>query len=210
MRILRGALNGLMACDEDWTQDTPGVPDSSEANDLFGQALASGDFNGDNYDDLAIGAMGEGIGNAQQAGAVTVLYGSASGLTASGSQQWHQDSPGVPGGSETGDLFGYSLATGDFNGDGYADLAIGAPGEAIGDIPAAGSVRILYGSSSGLTATGADDFHQDIAGIPDESEPDDEFGVALAAGDFDNDSYDDLAIGAPGRVFWASRRVRER
>jgi hypothetical protein len=198
VRILRGSLSGLTANDEDWTQDTPGVPDSSENGDAFGHALAGGDFNGDNYDDLAIGAMGEGFGSAQRAGAVTVLFGSVSGLTASGSQQWHQDSPGVPGGSEIGDMFGYSLAAGDFNGDGYADLAIGSPGEAIGDIPAAGSVRILYGSGSGLTATGANDFHQDIAGIPDESEPDDEFGVALAAGDFDNDSYDDLAVGAPG------------
>lgn len=128
-------------------QDSPGVPDSAEADDAFGHALVAGDFDGDGYEDLAIGAMGEGFGSAPRAGAVTVLFGSDSGLTASGSQQWHQDSPGVPGGSEPDDNFGEAVAAGDFNRDGCSDLAVGVPGEALGPRLAAGSVRILRGSA---------------------------------------------------------------
>ena len=42
---------------------------------------------------------------------------------------------------------------GDFNGDGFDDLAIGVPGETLGSISAAGAVEVIYGSSSGLSAT---------------------------------------------------------
>jgi FG-GAP repeat len=83
------------------------------------------DFNGDGAADLAIGAPGENSAS----GVVHVLYGSGTGLTATGSQLWSQDSPGIAGGAEAGDIFGFALAAGDFNGDSRADLAIGAPGE---------------------------------------------------------------------------------
>ena len=53
------------------------------------------DYNGDGFDDLAIGVPDEDIGAISNAGAVNVLYGSASGLTAAGDQLWHQDSSGV-------------------------------------------------------------------------------------------------------------------
>ena len=97
--------------------------------DEFGATLAHGDFNGDGYDDLAIGAPGEKLGGKNNSGSVNVLYGSASGLTAIGDQLWTQDSNSVADSSQAGDRFSDSLAVGDFNGDGFADLAIGAPGE---------------------------------------------------------------------------------
>ncbi len=148
----------------------------AEAGDLFGASLASGDFDGDGFDDLAIGAPGEGIGAKADAGAVNVLYGSASGLTATGDQLWHQSTSGVLGGAEAGDLFGASLASADFDGDGKDDLAIGAPGEGIGAKADAGAVNVLYGSASGLTAAGDQLWHQNVAGVLGGAEPGDLFG----------------------------------
>jgi hypothetical protein len=109
---------------------------------------------------------------------VHVLYGSPSGLTAAGSQLWSQDSPGIDGTAEVGDDFGFAVAAGDFNGDSGADLAIGAPGE--NDL--AGVVHVLYGTPSGLTASGSQLWSQDSPGIAGVAESTDFFGGALAAG----------------------------
>ncbi len=79
-----------------------------------------------------------------------MIYGSNSGLTATGDQIWHQDSFGMEGIAEAFDRFGSSLTVGDFNNDGKDDLAIGVPGEDIGNITNAGATNILYGSASGL------------------------------------------------------------
>ena len=70
------------------------------------------DFNHDGFADLAAGAWGERVLGAIDAGAVSVLYGSASGLTATGGQLFTQDTPGVPGSPELLDTFGWSLTTG--------------------------------------------------------------------------------------------------
>ena len=165
------------------------VGGASEAFDSFGWALAAGDFNNDGFADLAVSAPFENLGGAQAAGAVSVLYGSASGLTASGGQLFTQ----VGGSVEEGDEFGSSLAAGDFNNDGFDDLAAGAPFEAVGSAGGAGAVSVIPGSAGGLTATGGQQFTQ-VAGNP---EIGDQFGSSLAAGDFNNDGFDDLAAGAP-------------
>jgi hypothetical protein len=92
-----------------WSQNSPGIEGVAEAGDLFGDALAAGDFNGDGRADLAIGAPGEN--NAR--GVVHVLYGAAAGgLSATGSQLWSQDSPGIAGVAEANDFFGNTLAAG--------------------------------------------------------------------------------------------------
>jgi FG-GAP repeat len=103
------------------------------------------DFNNDGAADLAIGVPFEWVGAVQDAGAVHVLYGSAGGLEGPGSQFFTQDTPGVPGTVDQLDHLGFGLATGDFDQDGFADLAIGVPGEDIGMIGSAGAVVALYG-----------------------------------------------------------------
>ncbi len=155
-----------------------------------------GDFNGDGFADRAIGAPLEDVGSAADAGAVNVLYGSAGGLTDAGNQVWEQN--GLGGAAEAGDRFGASLATGDFNDDGFADLSLGAPGEDAGSTSDAGTVNVLYGSSSGLAAPGAQSFSQGSGGVTDSAETGDQFGASLAAGDLDGDGDDDLSAGVPG------------
>jgi hypothetical protein len=151
------------------------------------------DFNNDGADDLAVGIPTETVGSVRQAGAVNVLYGQAGGLTGAGSQLFTQDTPGVAGGAEPGDQFGFALAAGDFNNNGITDLAIGANLEDAGATVDAGAVTVLYGSPNGLTGTGSRLFTQ-VAGAV---EAGDRFASALAAGDFNNDGIVDLAAGAP-------------
>lgn len=145
---------------------------------------------------LAIGAPGDGEG-AANAGAVNVLSGVELGLTTTGDQLWHQDVTDVGGACEAGDAFGAALASGDFDGDRWPDLAVGVPGEAISTASAAGAVNVLYGVSTGLIATGSQFWHQNASGIASTANAGEQFGYALAVGDFDGDGLDDLAIGAP-------------
>jgi len=124
--VLYGSPAGLTTTGSQlWSQDSPGVAGVAEGFDVFGAALADGDFNADGRADLAVGAWGEN----SAAGVTHVLYGSPAGLTTTGSQLWSQDSPGVIGAPEGADFFGQALAAGDFNGDTQAELAVGAPGE---------------------------------------------------------------------------------
>jgi hypothetical protein len=70
------------------------------------------DFNGDGFADLAIGVPLEDTAGNTDDGGVNVIYGSANGLSATGSQFWNQDSAGIFGAAESGDQFGLSLAVG--------------------------------------------------------------------------------------------------
>jgi FG-GAP repeat len=124
------------------------------------------------------------------AGSVIVLS-SLGTLLAEGSSLFTQSQP------EAGDGFGSAVSMGDYSHDGFSDLAVGAPGEAVGSRAAAGAVSVLYGSGGGLRHGPKQLFTQDSAGVAGLAEPGDRFGAALASGRY-NDWPDDLAVGTPG------------
>ena len=154
------------------------------AGDRLGAALAVGDFNGDGYADVAAGAPGRRAG----AGAVVVFAGSATGLKQA--RLIVQERNG--GRSEAGDRFGAALAAGDLDGDGRAELAVGAPGEAPGRARAGGAVTVVRGRGPATVLTQAS-----LGGAVERG---DQFGAALAIGDVNGDRRPELAIGVPGEA----------
>jgi len=189
--VLYGSPSGLIATTCPVFHQILGVREGSEPGDHFGYSVATGDFNNDGYDDLAVGLPDENIGAKADAGAVGILYGSHEGLNSADSILWYQVD------SEDGDNFGYSVATGDFNRDGYDDLVVGVPNEDINYKSDAGAVFVLYGSRDGLIAAGFTKvWHQDLS-IGNGPEANDKFGYSVATGDFNNDGFDDLVVGVP-------------
>lgn len=194
VNVIYGSAGGGLdvAGNQYWNQDEPGMGGAAEEDDHFGSALAAGDFNGDGYDDLAVGIPEEDIGTTADAGGMMILYGSAGGLTAAGTV-WNEGSE-----AETGDRYGAALAAGDFDHDGYDDLAVGIPFEDLVSVVNSGAVQIYYGSSGGLIERVSNDFwHQDRSGVADTADENDFFGLALTGGDFNGDGYLDLAVGVP-------------
>jgi FG-GAP repeat protein len=206
--VLYGSSAGLgTAGSQLWTEDSPGVPDQAESQDWFARSLASGDFNGDSYGDLAVGVPLEDQTNGTQhrkdSGAAIVIYGSSAGLraTSPAAQYWDQDSSHVRDHVERGDYFAHNLATADFNGDGFADLAMGDRLENLEGHPTkndAGAVNVLYGAASGLQTDAPQNqfWTQDSRHLHDSADRGEQFGFSLAAADFNDDGYPDLAIGA--------------
>src|SRR5207248_2633722 len=125
-----------------------------------GDSLASADFNGDGFDDLAVGVPLK-IGY----GAVVVMNGSAAGLSTDGSAMWTQDTPGILDRGETDDFLGASVAAGDFDGDGRGDLAVGVPHEDDTTLVDAGAFTVLGGSPNGIDPHHSQVWTQDSPGI---------------------------------------------
>ncbi|GAA3122590.1 FG-GAP repeat protein [Streptomyces rameus] len=159
---------------------------------------AKADFNGDGIGDIATSAAGAYVGGHKNAGQVVVLYGTRTGVSSAKRTTISQNTSGVPGAAETGDMFGGDLAYADLNGDGYDDLAVGSPGEKVGSDTNGGAVTILWGSRNGLTGKAAD--------VPDPAASAHDFwGQNLAAGDFDGDGKDDLVVGSSTSTLYLYR-----
>ncbi|MFE6775787.1 FG-GAP and VCBS repeat-containing protein [Streptomyces sp. NPDC057702] len=199
--LLRGTPTGLTRPSA-WHRETGG------------QTVAAGDFDRDGYTDLAMGGarsvgpddedweprypVAGGVG-----GTVRVLYGGPQGPAGDRAPaDLSQETPGVPGGgagdSEREDAFGHAVSAADVDGDGYDDLAVGAPGEASGATAGAGRVTLLYGSPAGLRADRAHAVHQDTPGVPGSGEAQDAFGAKVVLRDTDGDGRGDLHAAAPG------------
>ncbi|MEW2624945.1 FG-GAP and VCBS repeat-containing protein [Streptomyces sp. NPDC048106] len=155
------------------------------------------DVDGDGYGDVVLGAGLEGYQpKGVVGGSVVVAYGSAQGVSTTRKRvRVSQDTPGVPGTGETYDRFGYDVATGDVNGDGYADVAIGVMQESISGVSTTGAVTVLRGSAKGLTGTGAVSWHENTAGVPGVDEPHDMFGSRVSLVDMNGDGRSELATG---------------
>jgi hypothetical protein len=175
-------------------QDDLGLKDL--AGDLFGSAFAAGDFNGDGFTDLAVGAPGKLIDTARS-GQVVVLKGSAAGLVLG----WVVDQKAAAGANEAGDLFGTSLAAGNVfgpkTGTVFTDLVIGAPGESPGSDPQSGTIFVIPGAKAGPIADGFGVTQSGNGGV---NETGDRFGAAVATGDFNKDGWADIVVGSPGEL----------
>ena len=178
------------------TDGTSEYWNGASSGDLYGAALAAGDIDGDGYDDLIVGAPSDDHSGDYNAGSIQVLYGTSTGLTSVGTQIIHQDTPGIAGGAEPYDYFGDRLEVGDFDADGFGDVAVGVPREAIGSSSDSGAVQIIYGAAGGLS-TQDDMWYQGSGGVNGARESWDRFGDTLAVGKLDDDAFDDLAIGIP-------------
>jgi serralysin len=163
------------------------------AGDYFGHAVAVlGDLNGDGISDIAVGADKDDTGGYNR-GAVYVLFLNANGTVKASQKIAH----GLGGGPSlaTNDRFGSSIAAlGDLDGDGIADLAVGAAGDDTGG-DYRGAVHVLFMNASGMVRA-----HQKIAsGTPGAPllANGDVFGIGVASlGDIDGDQVTDLAVGA--------------
>ena len=96
VHVLKGTSTGLKGTySKTWSQYSPGIADNPEPDDRFGSSLAVGDLGGTVAADLAIGVPEEDGATTVDYGVVHVLLGSATGLSATGSTLWSQNSSGI-------------------------------------------------------------------------------------------------------------------
>ena len=156
----------------------------SQAGTQFGFAVGTaGDVNGDGYSDIVVGTPYYGDEGLSNEGKVWVFHGSASGLNTSSA--WSRE------GGQNGAYYGYSVGTaGDVNGDGYADVVIGAPLMTVG-VSDEGTARVYLGSPAGLQSS--------YAWLGEGGQTLSWYGSSVGtAGDVNGDGYADLIVGANG------------
>ncbi len=153
--------------------------------------MALGDFNGDGYPDLAVGAPGEDVDGNADAGAVYLYLG-----TERGFEPWHvlhgknlTIAPGLG--------FGTALAAGDIDENGDADLVVAYGAHSSTQLFEVWSDAWVY-QKAGLDVSGPGVLLADVD-ADGQSPSNSEFGAALRLADFDGDGHIDLAVGAPGQ-----------
>jgi hypothetical protein len=193
VNVIYGSASGLNPAgavrDQFLVQNDPEGP---EPQDGFGLSVAVGDFNGDGFGDLAVGANGENVGpDGSNEGSVTVFYGSKRGLVPGTSQY-------LTGPQKDGQ-FGFTLAAGDFDGDGRDDLAVGVLNRDVSGQVDAGAVLVYPGGPTGLDTARVAQLDEDQPGTEGTASTFDQFGDKLAVGDVNGDGRADLAVGVSGK-----------
>ncbi|MFI5808179.1 S8 family serine peptidase [Streptomyces sp. NPDC051561] len=194
IRVVYGAGKGTAEI----SQDLDWVPGGSEADDYFGETLATVDWNKDGFTDLVAGTPSESVGTATDAGFVDILYGAAGGLGAGTLKATHLEQGAGTGAiagsaSEAGDRMGHRIAAA-VNDAGRPYLIISLPGESLGDATQAGSSFYVHGTTSVAVS-------QATAGVPGDPETGDLFGWSVAA----DQNY--LAIGSPNEALGSTAKA---
>jgi hypothetical protein len=181
--LYQAADTGLVTRGTVVSQDSSGIGGTAETGDHFGAALASAEPNGEvpTAPILFVGTPDEAIGSIRHAGtvqgfAVSSTHGFTQVRTIS------QESPGVPGASESGDRFGAALAlSSGCTFDDPAALAIGAPGESIGSATSAGAITLVTARPefSGTPTVCPMTLSQGLGGTSGAPEAGDRFGAAI-------------------------------
>jgi DNA-binding beta-propeller fold protein YncE len=181
--------------------------DGATANDGAGESLATGDVNGDGIRDLIIGAWPASYNSHASSGSVYVVFGKASGAfpdplplsTLNGANGFRLD------GATATDYTGFAVAAGDINGDGYADILIGAENAGYNSVANSGSVYAVYGgpamkngtawstcpcllTSAGSVINGTNGFRLDGVTTSDNA------GHSVAVADVNGDGLADILI----------------
>lgn len=140
------------------------------------------DFNGDGHSDLAVAAPSATAGGHFAAGALATVTGSATGLDPKKTTAIDKSSDLVPGNPNPYQDFGQSIESGDFNGDGFADLSVYSEEKHTHNLD--GSLFVLFGSPNGFATSVEIEAPRDYSGGS--------FGLRQAVGDFNKDGYADI------------------
>ncbi len=173
----------------------------------FGEAIASGDINGDGYDEVIIGASSADVNGLTRSGTTYVIYGKAS-FSASFETADIDGSNGflLKGTIDRGGN-GSGVTTGDINNDGFEDVVTAAPLVDIGSNQESGKVYVFFGSDTLSVASYNLENFDGTNGFVVNGDRDDEIGRQLATGDLNDDGIDDLAITSPIAIIDGDLRV---
>ncbi|MBT6619656.1 MAG: T9SS type A sorting domain-containing protein [Gemmatimonadetes bacterium] len=175
----------------------------SGTSEGLGTAVASGDLNGDGYDDMIVSAgNGDGLGR-DGAGRTHVVFGKPDlGPNLVIDLSTGTDTTDITiVGSVTNDEAGAALSTGDIDADGYDDLLIGAPSSSLNGGSSGGLFVVFGGSALSDSLDLAIDTDMELRGETAANL----FGFAVESDDFNQDGYDDILVGAPGWSTYSGR-----